>query len=405
MESILIDLFKKNDGIVLGGNDFLYTKELPSHPMAYFLYEYGRLLQSCGVDTIYLENHYINEPLQTRGLIGHVMYCAYLYQFRVIGIEGKFKPEQYKSYTGKTINDTWTTVAFSTKKRIERLNLITNDIVAHTKKGKYLLFCGMSHVNDESQVTTCKGIKTLLNVPGFGCVFADETKLTPNKPFRDETSSYQRPTDYMLELKSESISNDRLFIDATLWCQVHDYLFFYKTLYHLCKHYNKPISVSLLWKDKATIFPPFYRWYMDDMIRRDERLTLPEKELNDLCSYLHHIIHVRKEIASRKQMVEAFSTFTDNDLYDIIDTWVSWMKKMLRVKRLDTIALNAISDIIFLEYKSLSTERTENNYLLYLKNKYSKQLDRPEHKIYTVIRIMKSLSLTYPRHKLLYKIL
>ena len=398
MESILRDIFLNHDGIVLGGNDFLYTKDLPSHPMSYFIYEYGRLLQSLGVDTIYLENHYINEPLQTRGLIGHVMYCAYLYQFRVIGIEGKFTPVEYKKYTGLDIEDTWTTVAYSTKKRVERLNLITNDIVRHTKRGKYLVFCGMSHVNDETEVTTCKGMKTLLGVPGIGCSFSNQTALTPKKVFRDEKSFYERPTDYLLELNSNSLSNDRLFIDASIWCMVHDYLFFYKTIYHLMKAYHLPISVSSLWKDNATIFPPLYRFYMNDMIKRDPTLSLPDHELNELCSYLHHIIHVRKQIASRSQLVAAFSTFTDNDLYDIVDSFVAWIKKMLRRRKLDSITLDVLSDLIFLEYKKLSTDKDEDRYILYLKNKYSKQLERPEHKIYTVIRIMKSLSMSYPHH-------
>jgi len=406
MEKSLQTLFENYDGLVLGGNDFLYTKDLASHPMAYFIYEYGRLLQSCGVDTIYLENHYIYEPLQTRGLIGHVMYCSYLFNFRVIGIEAKFTPEMYKQHTGKTIDETWTTVAFSTKRRVERLNLITKDIVEYSKQGKYLVFCGMSHVNDEMDVTSCKGIKTLLGIPGVGCSFSDQTALTPNKPFRDPHSSYERPSDYMLELKSEETSNDRLYIDASIWCFIHDHLFFYKTVYHLGKQYNKKISVHTLWNDTATIFPPLYRMYVDDMIQRDERLRLPEKELNELCAYLHHAI-LGKKVASRNRINEAFASFTDNDMDDIVDAWTDWVKKLVRRQRteLEPIALNAISDLIFLEYKSLSTDKEEHRYLKYLKNKYRKQLERPEHKIYTVMRIMKSLHITYPKHNLIEKIL
>jgi len=71
MEDTIRDilLVKKYDGMVLGGNDFLYTKDMDCHPMAFFLYEYGRTLVECGLDTIYLENHFITEELQTRGLI------------------------------------------------------------------------------------------------------------------------------------------------------------------------------------------------------------------------------------------------------------------------------------------------------------------------------------------------
>ena len=404
MEQTIIDVLQKYDGMVLGGNDFLYTKELQSHPMSYFLYEYGRLLQFCGVDTIYLENHYITEPLQTRGLIGHVMYCAYLYNLRVIGIEGKFSPAMYKHYTNKDIDDTWTTVAYSSKKRLDRLNIITNDIVGHTKKGKYVLFCGMSHVNDEIEVTTCKGIKTFLKVPGVGCIFSKVNAMTPNKPFQDASALYKRPTDYLIELQSKTVSNDRLYIDATTWCYVHDILFFYKTVYHMMKHVNKPISVGIVWKVSSTIYPPVYRLYMDDMIQRDARLRLPEQELNDVCSYIHSVLCGRKEVPSRAQLVTATSSLTENNLYDMIDTWTSWIKKITKRKKLNSVLLEALSDIIFLEYKKLSTDRNEIPYLNYLKNKYVKQLERPEHKLATVIRIMNSLSLPHPTSKLLDKI-
>jgi hypothetical protein len=166
--------FGSTDGIIFGGNDFLYTKDLSSHPCSYFLYKYGRVLVQEGLDTIFLENHYIKEPIQSRGLIGHVMYCAYLFNLRVIGLEGKFTSEEYYKYTNKKIEDSWTTVAYTTKKRIDRLNIITKDIVDHHKKGKYLLFCGMSHVNDETYSTDCKGMKHLLNVPGCGLSFSND---------------------------------------------------------------------------------------------------------------------------------------------------------------------------------------------------------------------------------------
>ena len=141
------------------------------------------------------------------------------------------------------------------------------------------------------------------------------------------------------------------------------------------------------------------------MIKRDERLSLPEKELDDLCAYLHHIICATKQIAGRNKLVEAFSSFTDNDIYDIVDSWCIWLKKMIHRKKLTSSALEALSDILFLEYKKLSTDKKEDRYLLYLKNKYSKQLERPEHKLYTSIRIMKSLSLPYPSNHLLDKLL
>jgi hypothetical protein len=405
MEDIIPKVLNRYDGMVLGGNDFLYTTDLQSHPMSYFLYEYGRLLVSLGLDTIYLENHYINEPLQTRGLIGHVMYCAYLYNLRVIGIEGKFTPEQYKFYTGVDITDDWTTVAYATAPRLNRLNIITSHIVPYTRKGKFLLFCGMSHVNDETTVTTCKGIKNFLNVPGVGCMFSTVNAMTPGKPFSDPVSSYERPADYLIELVSKSVSNDRLYIDATTWCYVHDVLFFYKTVYHMMTHVKKPVSVKSLWNVPTTIFPPIYRMYMDDMIKRDPRLSLPDSELNDVCSYIHFTLYLRKEVPSRQQVAQGLRFLTENNLYDIVDSWIEWVKKMTTHKDLDTVLLTALSDIIFLEYKKLSTDRHEDRYILYLKNKYRKQLERPETKFYTVIRIMKSLSLHYPTSKLLDRIL
>ena len=53
-----------------------------------------------------------------------------------------------------------TTVAYTSKKRIDRLNIFVSHFVPCQMKsrGKYLLFCGMSHVNDETDVTDCNGI-------------------------------------------------------------------------------------------------------------------------------------------------------------------------------------------------------------------------------------------------------
>lgn len=395
MESTIRDilLVKKYDGMVLGGNDFLYTKDMDCHPMAFFLYEYGRTLVECGLDTIYLENHYITEELQTRGLIGSVMYCAYLYKLRVIGIEGKFTPEMYKKYTGIDIEDTYTTVAFSTRKRLERLNLIVKHIVEKTKKGKYLLFCGMSHVNDETDVTQCGGIKTLLGVPGIGCVFTNTTSFTKDKPFRDLGSGYSRPADYLIELDEQTSSKERFYIDTYRWCMIHDYLFLYKTIYHLFTSHQKPISVKSLWNHTSTIYPPKYMLYMNHMIEKDNRLQLPEKELHDVGSYVHSLILSKKSLPSRKQIVSALEGLQVVDLYAMVDQWANWIRKKLGVNELDTTDLNALSDMVFLEYKKLSTERKEDRYIDYLRRKYSKQLERPEHKIYRVLCMMNEIGI------------
>jgi len=407
MEATFTLLLSQYDGLVLGGNDFLYTKDMDCHPMAFFVYEYGRLLQSCGVDTIYLENHYITEPIQTRGLIASVMYCAFLYNFRVIGMEGKFTPELYKKYTGHTIEDTWTTVAYSTVRRLNRLNIIAKDIVDYSKKGKYVLFCGMSHVNDETDVTDCAGIKTLLGVPGVGCVFSDRSMITMGKPFEDKDSGYKRQVDYLLELQSSSVSKDRFYITTFIWSMVHDYLFLYKTIYNICKRYAIPMSVKLLWNHTTTIYPPIYLSYIHHMISLDTRLRLPKKELDDVCSYIHSLVQLTKEIPSRKQIVEALKSLTTRDLDAIVYEWLVWLKKLLHKKNLTNHkeALDTLSDIIFLEYKNLSTDKNEENYITYLTGKYRKQLDRPEHKLYRMLCIMKCLSIPYPTSDLIERLL
>ena len=64
MRESIHSLLSKYDGLVMGGNDFLYTKELPSHPCSYFLYQYGDTLVEAGLDTIFLENHYLIELIR-----------------------------------------------------------------------------------------------------------------------------------------------------------------------------------------------------------------------------------------------------------------------------------------------------------------------------------------------------
>ncbi len=400
METTIRDILSKQDGMVLGGNDFLYTKDLSSHPMSSFLYQYGLILRDCGVDTIFLENHYTKEPIQTRGFIGQVMYSAYCFGMRVIGIEGKFTPEEYKYYTTVEMKEDCTTVAYTSKKRLDRLNIFVSHFVPCQMKGKkdrkYLLFCGMSHVNNEPDVTDCLGIKELLGVPGIGATFVDsESKLVKGKPFRDFGSGYKRDTDYLLELNRDKKLEDRLYIDSSIWCMIHDYLFFYKSYYKFMKHYHLNPSVEKLWNHKTTIYPPRYRKYVKQMIEWEPRLDLPESDLNALLSYIHHLIHIKRDIPSRKQIADAISGITEDDLALIVDKWLEWLKQQNENQTLDKVTLDILSDIIFLEYKKLSDERTEERYVRYLKKKYKKQLERPEHKIYTMCRIMSSINI-YP---------
>ena len=408
MRKSIRDLLSKYDGLVMGGNDFLYTKELPSHPCSYFLYQYGDTLVEAGLDTIFLENHYLIELIQTRGLIGHVMYCAYLYGLRVIGLEGKFSPEDYKKYMNKEIESSWKTVAYTTKKRIDRLNIITKDIVDHHKKGKYLLFCGMSHVNDETDVTQCKGIKTLLNVPGCGAIFTEHSKITSNKPFVDNRSGYKRPCDYLIEIHRNLKIDNRLYVCSTYWCLIHDILFFYKSYRNLMKSCipEKPYSVSLLWKHTTSIYPPLFKDYIEDMIARDKLLSISSSEIDDLCSYIFSTYVVNcKKIPSREELVQAMAPITEEQLFEVIDLWVDWVKKQTDMDTLERTQLDLCSDIIFLEYKKLSLKDDEEYYVSYLKNKFIKQLERPEHKLFNLLRIMKSLHFKFHSHKFIERLL
>ena len=391
------ETLSSQDGLVLGGNDFLYTKDMSSHPCTYFLYKWGKELVQAGLDTIFLENHYIKEEIQTRGLIGHVMYCAYLYNLRVVGLEGKFTPEEYYTYTAKKINEPWTTVAYTTKKRVDRLNIITKDIVEHYKKGKYLLFCGMSHVNDEKEVTKCKGIKTLLAVPGCGIRFTVEgdtnSRVNANEPFSDPSSNYTRPTDYMITLYQNKRVDKRLYIDATIWCTLHDFLFFYSSYYHLLLRHGETPSVFKLWNHTTSIYPPSYRMYMENMMVREPRLRIPEKDMDDLCSYTFTYFQLHPTIPSRKEYVSASSFFTEPKLDEMVDRMVRWVHDVIHVKTLKRDDLDTCMNLIFLENKNLSLEEEENVYVAYIKNKFSKQLERPEHKLFMLLRIMNTIGI------------
>ena len=122
-------------------------------------------------------------------------------------------------------------------------------------------------------------------------------------------------------------------------------------------------------------------------------MKLEDSEINNVLSYLHEVIHTLREIPSRKKIVEATQGLQESDLDFIVDQWVSWIKVHNKKKELNKEQLDILSDIIFLEYKKLSEERSEKGYIKYLKNKYRKQLERPEHKIYTMNRILKSIGL------------
>jgi len=214
----------------------------------------------------------------------------------------------------------------------------------------------------------------------------------------------------MIEVYQDKTVDQSLYINALIYCMVHDYLFFYKTVRRI-----KKTSVKELWNHDTFIYPPIYRLYAEDAIRRDDRLSIPvnktdkeeyeSDELDDLCSYLHSLLKDCKQFPSRADVVKAMAPVTDEQLFQVVDIWVAWMKKMTGHNTLKRNELDAISDIIFLEYKKLSLDDEEESYISYIKNKFVKQLERPEHKLFTLFRIMDSLHIPIHTNKLMERLI
>lgn len=397
----LTDVLGKYEGIVCGGNDFLYTSHMEQHPCAYFLYRYGPLLASLGVDTIFLENHYISEPLQTRGFLGYVMYCAYRYRFRVIGLEFKGTQEEYKQYTGKTPYDMVTTIAYDERNRIVRLNMVADDIRKYqlhpsvwTKKkgrrlGKYILFCGMSHVNDERR---CKGIKTLFNVPGIGVQFMDTTRWTKAKPFYDKEANYRRPTDYLMELKEYLPQSLRLHIDSTIYCGLHDYLFFYRAYEALLKQVGKKTSPCQLWRAVFHVYPMEYQYMLSHIVRSEPALgkafeRIPSREYEEISSI---VMDQFTNICSRSIQRAALAGVTEEDLDHLTNCILLWVQKETG-KALEPSQYPMVMDLIFLEKKKLDSSQPPDRWWSLLQHKFKKQRTRPEHHLFPWIHLMYSL--------------
>jgi hypothetical protein len=209
----------------------------------------------------------------------------------------------------------------------------------------------------------------------------------------DENSTYLRDTDFMVHVYRDPTIDKRLYINSYVWASVHDHLFFYKTYYHIMKHYGFEPSVQSLWNHTTMIFPHEYTLFVNDMIRRNIELSLPETELNGVCSYVFTYFQSRTMVPKRDELVKASESFNEKMLNSIVDKWVSWMKRITKTDPLEKIALDACMDIIFLDTKTLSLDNDEDKYVSYIKRKFEKQLERPEHKLFTLLRIMNSISI------------
>jgi hypothetical protein len=429
----LVDLFQTHEGIVCGGNDFLYTSHMEQHPCAYFLYRYAPLLASLGVDTIFLENHYVSEPIQTRGFLGYIMYCAYRFGFRVVGLEFKGAADDYHRYTGQRPRDLVTTIAYDERNRVVRLNMVADDLRRYLlhpsvwtrakgrRAGKYVLFCGMSHVNDEKR---CKGIKTLFGAPGLGMQFGERTRWTPKKPFHDREARYKRPTDYLVEMQSLLPLSTRLHIDSTLYTTLHDYLFFYRAYAELMRRAGRETTPARLWRKPTGVYPMEYRYMLEHMIHTDPRLALPKDVKVEnvrhaaarkragmstlavrppLDAAYEQIASLVMDdsvnICSRRAQSMALAGITDEHLDDLTNRVREWIGAQTG-RELTREQYPMVMDMIFLEKKTLEDAPVERWWSA-LQAKFRKQRQRPEHHLFTFLKLMHSLGIALPKTRAL----
>jgi hypothetical protein len=167
-----------------------------------------------------------------------------------------------------------------------------------------------------------------------------------------------------------------------------------------------PFSVSLLWNHTSSIYPHEFRLYAEDMIRRDRRLEISSHEIDDVCSFMFsRYVITCKKMPSRSELVNSMSSITEEQMNEVVDLWAEWIKSKIQYDSLEKAQLDLLSDIIFLEYKKLSLDNNEDEYISYLKHKFKKQLDRPEHKLFTLFRIMKSVHIDFKTNKIVERLL
>jgi len=374
-------LLGESDGLVIGSNDFLYTDKLERHPCVELLYLYGWHLKSLGVDTIFIENHYVNEPIQTRGFIGQLTYCCYLFDLRPIGLEFKGTMGQYEEYTGREVRGKVTTVAYDEPNRILRLNRVVRDIVSHQSIGKWVLFCGMSHVNDAKN---CEGIKTLLGVPGLGIQLTNRNFFEKKKDFVD--GSYRRPTDYLIGIAPPLKYSSRLYVDSMVFTTMHAILYFFKGYrkitgkQRLSELIQRPVTARPIWYDEMAAW----------ITTQDPELEIPDPEL--LSSIVYDL-----DMCPRDVVQSVKTDLTESSLNEVVDTIVLFVEKDLSGKKDFRVERDSLLDMLFLERKTLPLEKEKRDFLSAVKRKFQKQLNRPETHLYQLFQIMCLLGLSLPK--------
>jgi hypothetical protein len=378
----LLKVLSSNKGLVLGSNDFFYTEHLDRHPCVEFVYLYGWYLKSLGVDTIFVENHYIEEPIQTRGFLGQLMYCCFLFDFRVIGLEFKGTMKEYEEYTGKQVTAKATTIGYNESDRLLRLNTITKDIVMHQQRGKWILFCGMSHVNDTK---VCKGIRTLLGVPGVGIQMGSNS-FRAGADFVD--GKYRRPTDYLIKFSAPEKYSARLYVDSSVFSAMYALLYFFSG-YRGVKGVER--IGELFRKVPTTVYP---MWY-DDMARWMFR-TDPSLEVPDVDKLGSITFEMTREVCTRQTIKGIKTALTDSHMNEIVDTIVLFLEEDLEGKYKDVMKM------IFLERKTLPIyDMDTREFLSEVKSKFQKQLHRSENHLYELFQIMSLLGMNLPKTRVI----
>lgn len=368
-------VFGVHQGLVMGSNDFFYTHHLIRHPCVEFLYRYGWYLKSLGVDTIFVENHYINEPIQTRGFLGQLMYCCFLFDLRVIGLEFKGSMKEYLAYTGKEVSAKVTTIAYNEAERLLRLNRVVKDIVEHHQRGKWILFCGMSHVGDTSK---CEGIKTLLQVPGWGIQEGKIDSIRAKADFVD--GRYRKPTDCLVQLAHSEKYSERLYIDSMVFAVMYGILYFFSG-YRKVKQVE---TVGELFKQQPTVYPLWYNDMVKWMMRTDPARSVPDPEV--VCTLAFDLT---REVCSRGTLTSIKTGLSESELEGVVDTIILFLEKDYR-------SFRGIMDMVFLEKKTLPLSHEPREVISQIKTKFNKQLHRSENHLYVLFQIMCRLKLPLP---------
>lgn len=376
-------LLGRYDGLVLGGNDFFYTDHLSRHPLVEIVYLYGWYLKELGVDTLFIENHYIDEPIQTRGFLGELMYCGFLFGFRLIGLEFKGTLDAYKMYTGKEVVAKVTTIAYNEPERLLRLNTVVKDIVGHQKRGKWLLFCGMSHVNDGK---FCKGIKTLLGVPGVGVQIGDRNSFGEKRDFVD--GKYRRPTDYLITLSPPEIYSARLYVDSNVLKVMYALLYFFSG-YRELKGVTR--FGDLFKKEATTVYPLWYNDLASWIVEQEPSVKIPDPE--KLASV---VFDMTREVCSRELVKNLRTGLTEDHMNQVVDKIVLFVEKDMPYK--------SLLKMVFLEKKTLPLGKTKREVYSQLRKKFVKQLSRSENHLCELFLILKRLGLELPKTRLINRV-